>query len=89
MQLAVVALVLPPLILLARAESYGRLRIFAASATAVAASGWLAARLGLPNAIADLADSTGMVSLFVVALLWIAAVATIARPPKARLAPAI
>ena len=71
MQLAVVALVLPPLILLARAGRYHRLRVVAALATAVAAVGWLGARLGLDNPVADVADQLGVIALPAVAGLWL------------------
>ena len=73
MQLAIVAVVLPPLIVLARTPAYRRLRIVAAIVTAIAAVGWLGARVGIPNAIADAADSIGSVSPYLVVALWIAA----------------
>ena len=74
MQLAVVGLVLPPLILIARAGRYTILRLVSASVSAVAAVGWLLARLGLPNTVGDVADRFGLVSLpALVVLLWIAA----------------
>jgi hypothetical protein len=60
MQLAVVALVLPPLIVLARAGRYGGLRLVAVLVAGVAAGGWLAARLEIPNVVADLADGIGV-----------------------------
>jgi len=73
MQLVVVALVLPPLILLAGADRYQRLRVVAALATAVAALGWLGARLGLDNPVAALADQLSVLAIPVVAVLWLAA----------------
>ena len=73
MQLIIVAMVLPPLILLARTDRYQVLRIVAATATAVAAAGWLAARLGIPNTIADIADQIGIIALAVVIGLWLLA----------------
>jgi hypothetical protein len=74
MQLAVVGLVLPPLILIARAGRYTILRLVSASVSAVAAVGWRLARLGLPNTVGDVADRFGLVSLpALVVLLWIAA----------------
>lgn len=85
MQLAVVALVLPPLVVLARAGRYTTLRVAAAVLTAVAAAGWLAARLGLANPIADAADGLGTYSIPVLAVLWVAAVAVAiarARPER-------
>jgi hypothetical protein len=79
MQLAVVGLVLPPLILVARAGRYRIIRVAAASAAGVAATGWLLARVGLPNPVGDLADSIGMMSLpALVLLLWIAALLSFA-----------
>lgn len=73
MQLLIVAVVLPPLVLLARADRYRALRTTAAMITAVAALGWLAARLGQPNAVAGLADQLGVLSVPVVIALWAAA----------------
>jgi hypothetical protein len=74
MQLIIVALVLPPLILLARTRAYPPLRVIAAAATAVAATGWLGARLGFPNPVADIADQIGVIALPVVAGLWLSAI---------------
>lgn len=76
MQLIVVGLVLPPLVLLARSDHYRMLRTVAAAATAVAAVGWLGARLGLPNPVADVADRMGGAALPAVAGLWLAALST-------------
>jgi len=73
MQLLIVAVVLPPLILLAHSGHYRRLRVGAAAATAVAAVGWLSARVGLPNPIADVADRLGVVSVPVGLALWVVA----------------
>ena len=73
MQLIIVVLVLPPLILLARANRYRTLRLVAATATAVAAAGWLAARIGFPNAVADLADRIETLAIPVVLGLWLVA----------------
>lgn len=87
MQLAIVALVLPPMIVLARIGRYRRLRLVAAIATAVAAIGWLAARLGAANPVADAADQLGVIALPVVAALWLAAVALGLRSRWARRAP--
>ncbi|MEC5193244.1 MULTISPECIES: HupE/UreJ family protein [unclassified Arthrobacter] len=83
MQLAVVALVLPPLILLAREGRYARLRLVAAVVAAVAAVGWLAARLATPNMIADLADRIGVLSVPIVALLWAAGIIFFSRQRRA------
>jgi hypothetical protein len=75
MQLIVVALVLPPLILLARAERYRRLRIVASLVTAVAAVGWLSARLGIDNPVAAAADQLGTTALPLVVALWLVGLA--------------
>ncbi|WIN00140.1 HupE/UreJ family protein [Actinoplanes oblitus] len=75
MQLIIVVLVLPPLILLARANRYRTLRLVAAAATAVAAAGWLAARIGLPNTVANLADRIEILAIPVVLGLWLVALA--------------
>ncbi|CAM3821465.1 HupE/UreJ family protein [Nocardioides zeicaulis] len=83
MQLIVVALVLPPLLLLARTNSYQRLRVVAAAATGTAALGWLAARLGATNPIGNLADELGTLSIPLVVALWLLAIArSIAAPGK-------
>ncbi|MFL6157461.1 MAG: HupE/UreJ family protein [Marmoricola sp.] len=83
MQLVIVALVLPPLILLARNDSYQRLRAVGAAATAVAAVGWLGARLGHPNPISSLADQIGTISVPVVLVLWVVAAVALRRPSAA------
>lgn len=67
--------VLPPLVVLARTRWYRGLRIAAASLTAVAASGWLLDRLGVPNPIAAAADRLVEVAIWVVLALWLAAAA--------------
>ena len=82
MQLTVVALVLPPLVVLARTRAYSAFRTVAAVLTGVAASAWLAARLGATNPVADLADRLGSIGAPVVLLLWVVAVAvTVWRRP--------
>ena len=53
MQPVVVALVLPPVIPLARTRLYAPLRWLISALTAAAAPGWLAARIGQPNMVAD------------------------------------
>ena len=63
MQLAIVALVLPPLIVLARTRAYTPLRIVAAGVAGVAAVGWLAARLGFANGLSDAADGLAGISI--------------------------
>ena len=82
MQLAVVALVLPPLIVLARGEAYGRLRTVAAVLTAIAAAGWLAARLGAANPIAAVADRLAPLSPWIVVALWATASASMIRAKR-------
>jgi len=58
-QVLLVALALPALLVLARLRIGSRLRIGGALITAAAATGWLLDRLGLPNAVARIADSAG------------------------------
>lgn len=85
MQLAIVALVLPPLCVLAHTNAYHRLRGGAAALTALAATGWLAARVGYANPVSTTADSFVVVAPLVVAALWeVAAFALVLarrRPP--------
>jgi hypothetical protein len=88
MQLAVVALVLPPLILLARTPAYTPVRVIAAALAGIAALGWLAARLRLPNALAEAADRFAGASVYLIAALWIAAIVTVAASGSARVKPA-
>ena len=75
-QLAVVLLVLPPLVMLARTPVYPALRTAAASLTAVAAVGWLLARVGLSTPLGVAADSLGPATPWVVLALWMAAAVT-------------
>jgi HupE / UreJ protein len=90
MQLAVVLLVLPPLVVLARTPAYPPLRTGAAAVTAVAAVGWLLDRIGIPNVLGTAADSLGTFLPWVVGVLWLAAAAVLVRtrfrlpPPAAR-----
>jgi hypothetical protein len=70
MQLVVVALVLPPLCVLARTSAYHPLRMVAAGLTAVAAAGWLAARVGFPNPVATVADGLAGASPWVLVTVW-------------------
>ena len=74
MQLVIVALVLPPLILLARVRHFRGLRIVASTIAGLAAIGWLAARIGYPNALTAAADNLGKFSVPIVATLWLLAV---------------
>ncbi|MEC5150636.1 HupE/UreJ family protein [Cryobacterium sp. GrIS_2_6] len=73
MQLVVVALVLPPLIVLARTSGYRPLRLTAATLAGIAATGWLLARLSIPNAVSDAADGLTGASFLVVCALWFTA----------------
>jgi len=76
-QLLVVALVLPPLVLLADTRAYPALRTVGAVIAGVAACGWLADRLGRPNPIAGAADALGGHGGWAVAALWLAALAVL------------
>ncbi|GIF22909.1 hypothetical protein BJ973_000733 [Actinoplanes tereljensis] len=58
-QVLLVALALPALIVLARLPIGRPFRLTAATVTGLAATGWLAARLGLANPLASAADSVG------------------------------
>ncbi|SDO01467.1 HupE / UreJ protein [Klenkia soli] len=77
MQLAVVALVLPPLVVLARTPFYGRLRVGAAVLTGIAAGGWLLDRLGVATPLAGAADRLGPVSPWLAGMLWVLALGTV------------
>lgn len=79
MQLVVVGLVLPPLVVLARTVGYTPLRVGAAVVTAVAATGWLLDRVGIPNLIGTSADSLGAASPWIIAALWSAAIGVLIR----------
>jgi hypothetical protein len=88
MQLAVVALVLPPLCVLARTRAYRSLRVIAAGLTGVAAAGWLAARIGFPNPVASAADGLAGMSPWAIVALWSTGAPTLLhmrtrRPPRA------
>jgi HupE / UreJ protein len=79
-QLLVVALVLPPLVVLARADvAYRVLRIGGASIAGIAALGWLADRLDAANPVATAADTIGAHGWWVVAALWLAALTVLGR----------
>ena len=84
MQLAVVLLVLPPLVVLARTGVYRPLRIGAAVVTGVAATGWLVDRLGMPNTVGTMADALGTAAPWIVAALWLGAGATLVRAQAGR-----
>ena len=79
MQLAVVLVVLPPLLVLARTPAYRPLRTAAAALTAVAAIGWLLDRIGLPTPLSTAADSLGSAAPWLVGALWLAAIAAVIR----------
>ena len=76
MQLAIVAIVLPPLTFLARTRAYTPLRIVAAGVAGVVAIGWLVARLGFANGLPDAADGLVGISIYAIGALWIAAILT-------------
>lgn len=73
MQLVLVALALPPLIVLALTGPYQRLRVGAAVLSSIAAFGWLSARLGFPNMLASAGDNLGTLSIPLVVGLWLVA----------------
>ena len=73
MQLAVVLLVLPPLVALARTSAYRLLRLGAAGLTAVAATGWLLQRLGAETPLGTAADAVGPTTPWIALALWLAA----------------
>ena len=83
MQLVIVALVLPPLCVLARTGAYTPLRLGASALTAAAALGWLLSRLGVANPVADLADGFAGVAPWVLGVLW--AGAAVSAIPRLRL----
>jgi hypothetical protein len=79
--------VLPAQVVLARTPIYRPLRVTAAILTAAAAFGWLLARVGLPNSVADAADSLGAASIPIMVALWLAAAIALVqlrRRPTAR-----
>jgi hypothetical protein len=79
-QLLVVALVLPPLVVLARHDSaYRALRTGGAALAGAAAIGWLLARLGLPTPLGPAADALSAHLGWVVVPLWAAAVVGLLR----------
>jgi hypothetical protein len=73
MQLAVVLVVLPPLLILARTPAYRPLRTGAAVLTAIAALGWLLDRVGLTTPLGAAADSLSPASPWIVIAAWLAA----------------
>lgn len=76
MQLLIVIVVLPPLVLLAKARRYELMRIAASGIAGLAALGWLAARIGYQNPIAAAADNLQNLSVPIAAALWIVALPT-------------
>ncbi|MEU4243919.1 HupE/UreJ family protein [Actinoplanes sp. NPDC026619] len=58
-QVVLVALALPALIVLTRSRIGPAFRLIGAALTGIAATGWLADRLGFPNPLARAADSAG------------------------------
>ncbi|MFG3289638.1 HupE/UreJ family protein [Streptomyces sp. NPDC048179] len=101
-QLLLVCLALPSLLVLARLRVQPALRLTGAILTGIAALGWLADRVGLPNPVARAADSAGSHTTLLLIVLTLAALAstgwTLAarirnapqgelRPPRWRAAP--
>ncbi|MEU6374369.1 HupE/UreJ family protein [Streptomyces sp. NPDC046909] len=84
-QLLLVCLALPSLLALARLRAQPALRLTGAVLTGVAALGWLADRLGLPNSVARVADSAGSRTTVLLAVLTTAAVLTTGWGVAARL----
>ena len=87
MQLAVVLVVLPPLLVLARTPVYRPVRVGAAVLTGLAAVGWLLDRLGVPTPVGAAADALGPASPWVVVALWLAALVTLSRARGTHRAP--
>lgn len=58
-QLAIVALILPSLLVFAHIGYYAPIRIVGATVAIIASLGWLADRLGLGSSLATLVDTTG------------------------------
>ena len=79
MQLAVVLVVLPPLVVLARTRVYRPLRNAAAVLTAAAAIGWLLDRVGLTTPLGAAADALGPASPWIVVALWLGALLAVVR----------
>jgi hypothetical protein len=73
-QLLLVALALPCLVVVARTRFGPVFRFAVAAVTGVAATGWLADRLGLANPVARAADSAGADPKIMLILLTVAAV---------------
>ncbi|MEV7386758.1 MULTISPECIES: HupE/UreJ family protein [unclassified Streptomyces] len=84
-QLLLVCLALPSLLVLARLRPQPALRVTCAALTAVAALGWLADRLGLPNPVARTADSAGAHTTLLLAALALTALTAAAWALAARL----
>jgi len=83
-QLLLVALALPALLVVARLRVAAKLRITGAAITAVAATGWLVDRLGLPNPVARAADGAGAHTTPMLVALAISAVAATAWAARER-----
>ncbi len=73
MQVAIVAVVLPSLIVLASTRAYTPVRVCGAVVAGVAALGWLFDRLGTPNTVAVQADRLGAAGPWVIGALAITA----------------
>ncbi|MEJ5914361.1 HupE/UreJ family protein [Pseudokineococcus sp. 1T1Z-3] len=84
MQLAVVLLVLPPLMVLARTRAYRPLRDAAAVLTALAATGWLLQRVGYDTPLGGAADALGPATPWLAGALWVAALLVLAQRHRRR-----
>ncbi|MEU6352362.1 HupE/UreJ family protein, partial [Streptomyces sp. NPDC047072] len=74
-QLLLVCLALPSLLVLARLRVGPALRLTGAVLTGLAALGWLADRLGLPNPVARAADAAGTHTTLLLCTLVVSATA--------------
>jgi len=84
-QLLVVALTLPALVVLARAEGiYRVLRTGGAVLAALAATGWLLDRLGWANPVAGAADTLGGHGVWIIAALWAGAAVVLVTEVRSR-----
>ncbi|WP_161594075.1 HupE/UreJ family protein [Microbacterium sp. RG1] len=71
LQLAVVAAVLPAFVILSPWRGYAVLRVGLALVAGTSALGWLLARLGVNNPIADVADGLGAYGGWAIVALWV------------------
>lgn len=82
MQIAIVALVLPSLIVLASTRMYTPIRVVGAAAAGIAALGWFADRVGSPNIIAMQADRLGAFGPWLIGVLAVAAITSMIAPQR-------